>query len=374
MACVAQAGQQRDRRHQHQLRHDQHETTSKALGGDAAEQRAGRRRGEQHARHHVARRGARGPCLDEEQGHECEESYGDAAGDAEERGQAGERAPLRAESSRLPMPRVLAHRLQAEAPQGRADDHRGSDRDEGDERRPMQSQRREHGRHHERAQRVADPTADGEDAHVGGHAAARSVARPAGALGVIGGHPDAGDGDGEQREGIARRVADGADAETGKDEPAGQQPVRLAAVSMGADERLEEGVRDAGGESEHAGGGVAVVPLHDQEGQQREQGARTEVGGAVPQREHEQCGARSRPSAARGRRMRHTAACIVGTSPPSPSSRREAPAGAVGAGLDPGSAHTGRFDVAIGSMTATAKRREALGCSTQSTAFDYLQR
>ena len=223
--------------------------------------------------------------LDEEQGHEREQSDGDAAGDAEERGQAGERAPLRAEPPCLPMPRLFAHRLQAKAPQGHADDHRGSDRDEGDERRPMQSQRREHGRHHERAQRVADAAADGEDAHVGGHAAARSVARPAGALRVIGGHPDAGDGDGEQREGIARRVADRADAETGKDEPAGQQPVRLAAVSMGADERLEEGVRDAGGESEHAGGGVAVVPLHDQEGQQREQGARTEVGGArAPER------------------------------------------------------------------------------------------
>ena len=80
---------------------------------------------------------------------------------------------------------------------------------------------------------------------------------------MIGGDPGAADGDGEEREGITRREADGADAETGKDEPAGQQPVCLAAVPMGADEWLEEGTRNAGGEREHAGGCVAVVPLHD---------------------------------------------------------------------------------------------------------------
>jgi hypothetical protein len=59
------------------------------------------------------------------------------------------------------------------------------------------------------------------------------------------------------------------------------------AVALGADEGLEHGVRDAGNEREHARCSVAVVALHDQEGQQREQGARTQVGAPVPQGERE---------------------------------------------------------------------------------------
>ena len=67
--------------------------------------------------------------------------------------------------------------------------------------------------------------------------------------------------------------------------------MRLAAVTLGADERLEQRVRHAGGEGENAGRRVAVVPLHDEERQQGEHGARTQIGAAVPQGEREQRGA-----------------------------------------------------------------------------------
>ena len=105
---------------------------------------------------------------------------------------------------------------------------------------------------------------------------------------MIAGHPGAADGDGEQREGEARRDPDGTDAETRDDESGGHQPVRFATIALGADEWLDDGVRDAGGEREHAGCRIAVVSLHDEEGQQGEQGARAQVGAPVPQREREQ--------------------------------------------------------------------------------------
>ena len=168
--------------------------------------------------------------------------------------------------------------------------------DEGDDQRPVQAQGCEHGRHDERADGVADAAAHREDAHVGGHAAARGVARPAGALGMVAGHPGAAHGDRDEREGIARRVADGAHAETGEHEPGGQQPVCLAAVPVGADDGLEHGMRDADRQREHAGSRIAVVPLHHEEWQQGEEGARTQVGAPVPQREREQGGAGSRPA------------------------------------------------------------------------------
>jgi hypothetical protein len=161
----------------------------------------------------------------QKQGHVREQSRADPGRDAEHRHKAGEWAPLRAACVGLPVPLVIDQRLQAEATQGHADEHRRGERDEGDDQCPVQAQRGEHGRHDQRADRVAGAAAHREDAHVCGHPAARGMARPARTLGMIAGHPGAAHGDGDQREGEARGHSDGADADAGDDEPGGQQPV-----------------------------------------------------------------------------------------------------------------------------------------------------
>jgi hypothetical protein len=90
---------------------------------------------------------------------------------------------------------------------------------------------------------------------------------------VVGGHADAADDSGDQGERIAGRQSHRTDARTGQDQPGGQQPARLAAVAVGADERLHHSGGETRREGVQADRPVAVVTFHDQKRQQRPKGA-----------------------------------------------------------------------------------------------------
>ena len=180
------------------------------------------------------------------------------------------------------------------------DDQRRDERHDGDDRRAVQAEGREHGGDQQRTDRVPEPAAHREDAHVGGDPAARREARPAGALGMISGHAGAADDGRHERKRITGHQADGGDPEGREQEAEGQQPARLAPVAVGAGQRLHAGRRQAGGEREHAYRTVAVVTFDDQERRQREQRARRGRRSSGPPRAR--AGSRAPPVAGSGLR------------------------------------------------------------------------
>ena len=128
---------------------------------------------------------------------------------------------------------------------------------------------------------VADVPADREDAHPARSALPARVGGELRALGVEGGHAQAGDDDEEEDEPVGGRRGGQSDPDPCNRDARRQQPQRPAAIRPGAEQRLDQRGRRRRSQHHRSRKGIRELEAVDHEGQERRQGAVREVGGEM---------------------------------------------------------------------------------------------